>query len=206
MNAAVQPRVRWLLPAVFLTPLAMGLLFFLGFPAFYSLYCRLTGTGLRPGLDARGSAVQVGTGRHVEVSLLAKVYDGLPLRFTSDATSARVEVGCDAMATFRLENLSDHPVSIRPIHQVAPRAAAEKFRMKMCFCYNDQVIEPRGRREYPVVFYLEPDLDPRVADGMICYSLFRIEPGAERSAEMKRIEAQVRDQGVILPPPGGALP
>ena len=43
----------------------------------------------------------------------AQLFDGLPVRFWSDADHQRVEVGQDGMNTYHIENLSDRPIRIR---------------------------------------------------------------------------------------------
>mgnify|MGYP000735858493 CR=1 FL=1 len=91
-----------------------------------------------------------------------------------------------------LENTSDRTLRIRPIHQVSPINAARHFGMKVCFCFNDQDIEPHGTREFPVIYAFAPALDRRIETVTLCYSLFDVAPGAARSTDMERIEREVR--------------
>jgi cytochrome c oxidase assembly protein subunit 11 len=175
----------------------MLVLAFLVMPRLYSLYCLVTGTGLNP---SAGPRADVPTGRFLEVFFEAKVFDGLPLVFTSAQPSLRVEVGREAATTFRLINPSAHDVFIRPIHQVSPNAAVPHFGMRLCFCYNDQVVKAGEDKEFPVVFSFDPALDPRIGTATVCYSLFRIEPGAARSADQERIRRLIEGQGGVVSP------
>jgi cytochrome c oxidase assembly protein Cox11 len=89
---------------------------------------------------------------------------------------------------------------------VSPINAAKHFGMKVCFCFNDQDIEPYGKRSFPVVYSFSPDLDQRVESTTLCYSLFRIAEGVAPSAEMLRIEAEVKGHGAIVGRGGGKTP
>jgi len=186
-------------------PLALMLLGLFAFRPLYKLWCDITGTGYRPN-NADQVLGSVGTGRFVQVFFQAQVFDGLPLIFYADRKRDRVEVGRDGMATFYLENPTDQMIRIRPIHQVSPINAAKSFGMKVCFCFNDQDIEPFGKREFPVVYTFSADLDARVESITLCYSLFRIGEGVAPSADMQRIEAEVKAHGAIVGSGSGAKP
>lgn len=196
-----QPLPRWrltlLLAAV---PLAMAGLAFVAMPRLYSLWCTLTGTAMRPNNPEAAAAAPVATGRFVEVFFESRVFDGMPLRFTSEHPAAQVEVGREGRNTYWIENTGDRPLHIRPIHQVSPTAATPHFGMRLCFCFNDQTIQPGERREFPVAFTFAPDLDPRITTVSVCYSLFAIDPGAPRSAEQERIQRQVEAAGGVVTP------
>jgi cytochrome c oxidase assembly protein subunit 11 len=192
-------RRRLLLVLVGLPLLMLGLAF-LAMPRLYSLYCQVTGTAMNPVAAAQA---EVSTGRFIEVFFEAKVFDGMPLTFAADRPSLQVEVGREAQNTFRLVNTSDRPVYIRPIHQVSPNNAVPQFHMRVCFCFEDQVVAPGERKEYPVVFSFRPDLDPRIGAATVCYSLFRIQPGAPRSADQERIRRLIEGQGGVV---GGSAP
>lgn len=198
MSGDLRARNNRTLVVLVALPLGVALFALFAFRPLYQLWCRATGTAVRPNVAVASSE----SGRVIEVLFQAKAFDGLPVRFWSDADRQQVRIGQDAMNTYHLENLSDRTIRIRPIHQVAPINAAKCFGMKVCFCFNDQEVEPRGRRDYPVVYAFDPALDPRVETVTLCYSLFDIAPGAPRSAEMERIEREVRDQGAIVSPKG----
>lgn len=177
-------------------PVGVALFALFAFRPLYTLWCSATGTGLRPNVTVAGA----GDGREIEVLFRSQVFDGLPLRFAPDETRQVVRIGEDAHAVYRLENTSDRTLRIRPIHQVSPINAARHFGMKVCFCFNDQDIEPRGVREFPVVYAFAPALDRRVETVTLCYSLFDVAPGTAPSKDMERIEREVREYGEIVSP------
>ena len=195
------PAARWKLAAVVGgLPLAMGLTAFFAMPPLYSLWCTLTGTGMNPNNAAVANAPAAPTGRFVEVFFESRIYDGLPVRFWCEQPSVQVEVGREAFNTYWLENTSDRPIHIRPIHQVSPIAATPHFGMRLCFCFNDQTVQPGEKLEFPVAFTFAPALDPRTATVSVCYSLFSISPGAPRSEDQIRIQREVEKAGGVVSP------
>jgi cytochrome c oxidase assembly protein subunit 11 len=165
---------------------------FLIFPRLYSLWCRVTGTELKPNDAAIAAAPSVGTGRFIKVFVESKVFHHLPIEFTASPTAATVEVGRDARVTYSVINRSDQVQHIRPIHQVSPINAARAFGMKICFCFKDQVLQPGERKEFPVVYTFSPDLDARVATVTLCYSIFEIAPGKDPSPEQRALELELK--------------
>jgi cytochrome c oxidase assembly protein subunit 11 len=192
-------RIWWL---VGLGGFAFGvMLFFLfGYSAFYSLWCKLNGTGMNPNNPAAAAAaVAPGAGeeRHIEVFFEAKAYDRLPVRFYPNEPRIVATIGKDSTVIYRFQNLSDEPVRFRPIHQVSPLIAGQHFSMKMCFCFNDQTLGPGESTEYPVVFGFGAGIDPRVTSVTVRYSLHRIRDGEAKSDWQKRIEQQLEAAGAL---------
>jgi hypothetical protein len=72
--------------------------------------------------------------------------------------------------------------------------------MRICFCFNDQVLQPGERKEFPVAFTFSPELDPRTSTVSVCYSLFEIRAGAPRSEEQLRIQKQIEAAGGVVSP------
>lgn len=196
MSALPAPRLALVLA---LLPVTMAALALLAMPPLYSLWCRITGTGMRPNAP-QAALAQAPTGRFVEVFFESRVYDDLPVRFGCDQPVLEAEVGREALVTYRLTNTSDRTLHIRPIHQVSPAAAAAHFGMRLCFCFNDQTVLPGETLEFPVAFTFAPTLDPRVTAVSICYSLFAIDPGAPRSEAQLRIQRAIEGQGGVVSP------
>ncbi len=181
-------------------PLTMAALAFFVMPKLYSLWCTISGTGLAPNNAMVAVAPDAPSGRFVEVFFESKVYDNLPVRFWCDEPSVQVEVGREAMNTYYLENTGSKPLHIRPVHQVSPISATPHFGMRLCFCFNDQVIQPGERKEFPVAFTFSPKLDPRTSTVSVCYSLFSINPDSPRSADQIRIQKQIEEAGGVVSP------
>jgi cytochrome c oxidase assembly protein subunit 11 len=204
MDAVAQARPWRLLAWLALVPVGMLVLALVAFPPFYSLWCRLTGTGLdNSGLPADAAAALAAgpTGRPVETFFVGQVFDNLPVSFGPVTTSVTIRPGETGRTVYRFANRSDRAVRFRPVHAVAPVQAANRFLMMECFCFQDQEIEAGGEREWPVSFTYDQRLDPRLPTVTVSYSLFRIDPDASPSTEMLRIRSQVESQGGIISPP-----
>jgi cytochrome c oxidase assembly protein subunit 11 len=199
MSAVPMPKWK-LFVLVAGVPVLMGSLAFLVMPRLYSLWCSVTGTGMNPNNADVAAAADAPTGRFVEVFFESKIYDALPVRFWCEVPSVQVEVGREASNTYFLENTGKTTLHIRPIHQVSPISATPHFGMRICFCFNDQVLAPGERKEFPVVFNFSPELDERTSTVSVCYSLFSITPGAARSDEQLRIQGQVEGAGGVVSP------
>lgn len=196
---AIQSRLRLALLVAGL-PVAMGLVAFFAMPRLYTLWCTLTGTGMNPNNAELALAAPAPTGRFVEVFFESRTYDDLPVKFWSEQPSVQVEVGREAFNTYYLENTSKEPLHIRPIHQVSPISASPHFGMRLCFCFNDQVILAGEKKEFPVAFTFSSKLDPRTATVSVAYSLFSIRPGTPRSEDQLRIQREVEAAGGVVSP------
>ncbi len=190
---------KWI-AAIIILPIVVGLVALFGFRTLYQLWCRQTGTALRPNDPAIAAMLNVHTGRFIKVWFESRVDDGLPVDFGPVAPSAMVEVGMDGRTSYRITNRSDRTVRIRPVHYIAPINAASDFGMKVCFCFNDLTLDPHESRTYPVIFTFAPRLDQRIRAVTICYTLFSLDSGEDDLQLNRRIEKTVRDQGGIVSP------
>lgn len=169
----------------------------------YNLLCTAGGAQMNP--NDLGVAADPGgpTGRYLDIYFEPRVFDDLPVTFTVDDPTVRAEVGMDFHTSFRLKNDSDQVVHLRPIHLVSPPLAAQHFGMKVCFCFDDQAIEPGGERIFPVVFAFGRGLDERVGSATIGYTLLKTIAGESSEASQARAEAAAGEGVVVSPPQRG---
>jgi cytochrome c oxidase assembly protein subunit 11 len=173
---------------------------FVVLPPLYSLFCRTGGSEMNPNNPAVANAVDVPTGRFVEVFFEGKVFDQLKVRFAPETTAQRVEVGSDSRNVYRLQNLSDETIHFRAIHQVDPGVIQQHFGMKVCFCFQDQELGPGEERELPVVYRFDPAMDARVQDVTICYSLLAQVPGESKAGSLDRLKQAGGLSGAVVTP------
>lgn len=196
-SAAIQRsnlRALWILGG---GAILLMLFFLFGFRSLYRMWCSVTGTGLNPNNIAVTQAAPVATGRFLSVHFESKIFDGLPVLFWAEKQTDRIEVGGDARNTYHLRNLSDKPVHLRPVHQVAPFNAAPHFAMRVCFCFQDQIIAPHEEKSFPVIYRFAPALDERINDIALCYSVFDV-VGAPSAA---LIDAERKAKEAIMAEP-----
>jgi cytochrome c oxidase assembly protein subunit 11 len=191
--------LRWIV-AFFLAPVAMMLFALFAFKPLYQLWCRASGTQLRPNSSLVANAATVHTGRFIKVYFEATVLDHLPVSFSPRDSQQTVEVGTDGRNFYRFTNLTDHVLRMRPVHFISPINASRQFGMKVCFCFKDQVLAAGESREYPVVFTFAPALDERIHTVSICYTLFALTPSESDKALDQRIEKTVGQLGGVVSP------
>jgi len=60
------------------------------------------------------------------------------------------------VATFKVTNHADHPVTARAVFNVAPEQAGAYFRKLSCFCFSDQTVPAGATVEMPVLYFVDP--------------------------------------------------
>jgi len=120
---------------------------------FYRAFCQLTGYGgtVRKA-EARPDKVLDQT---IEVRFDTNVR-GLPWDFTAESPTQTIRIGETSVATFKVTNHADHPVTARALFNVAPEQAGTYFRKLACFCFSDQTVPAGATVEMPVLYFVDP--------------------------------------------------
>ncbi len=156
---------------------AFGLLMFAfafaNVPAF-KMFCRKLGFGLSPNVQpADVSAATNAGGREIEVLFMGVVAGNAPIAFGPVEATKEVRLGKQVETAYRFVNLSRDTIRFRPVHSILPEAAATRFSLKKCFCFDDQTLLPKQEITLPVVFSIVPDLDSNVQRVTLNYTLFQ---------------------------------
>jgi cytochrome c oxidase assembly protein subunit 11 len=123
---------------------------------FYSFLCRVTnfdGTPRRA--VAPSSRVLPET---VAVRFDANVEPGLAWRFEPVQRTLEVKLGENALAFFRAINVSDRTLRGIASFNVFPEQTAAYFNKLQCFCFTDQELRPGEVAEFPVSFFIDPQI------------------------------------------------
>jgi cytochrome c oxidase assembly protein subunit 11 len=120
---------------------------------FYRAFCQATGYGgtIRKA-EVKPDKVLDQT---VEVHFDTNVR-GLPWDFSSEQQFQTVKIGETAVATFKVTNHADHPVTARAVFNVSPDQAGVYFRKLSCFCFSDQTVAAGATVEMPVLYFVDP--------------------------------------------------
>ena len=143
--------VLWLV----LGTVGMGGLAFASVPL-YRAFCQVTGYNGTIGKAAEAAPTTV-SDRIIEVRFDTNT-NGVPFRFKVDKPSQRTRVGRTAMMKFTVTNISDKPVTGRAVFNVLPEPMGPYFRKLQCFCYDNQTLQAGETREFPMVYFLDPEL------------------------------------------------
>ena len=144
----------------------------------YRVFCQVTGFNgtVRKAEFAPGTILD----RTVNVRFDANSRN-LPWTFKADQVTQTVKIGATSMAFYKVTNTSDRPVTGMASYNVVPEAAGPHFRKLECFCFRDQTIGPCETIEFPVIYFVDPELvsDPetrRVDEITLSYTFFPSEP------------------------------
>lgn len=147
----------------------------------YRVVCERIGIEIsRTGPWARDAAIASTAGnqapRRVLVHFTGVVNAGLPMDFHPLTRTMEVEVGKTARVSYRFTNLTDKPLDIQAVHSLSPPQADHAFKKMVCFCFTKQVLKPHESKDLPVVFRVEPRLDPLYEDLTLGYTLYNLNP------------------------------
>ncbi len=149
----------------------------------YDVFCEITGLNGKVDLDpaaALPAGVRVDTARTLRMELVAQAPAGAAVSIRPLRPKLTLHPGELRVARFELRNLADRPVIVRAVPSVAPGLAAAHLRKVQCFCFDEQRLGPRERREVAVVFYIDPELPAEVRTVSLSYTLFDLRQRAGR--------------------------
>ena len=121
----------------------------------YRLFCQVTGYG---GTTQRATA---GADHTLDRAIVVR-FDGniagLPWDFRPEVQQLTVKLGETALVNFFAENTSTSPTVGTATFNVQPEIAGAYFNKIECFCFTEQKLQAGERAEFPVQFFVSPDL------------------------------------------------
>lgn len=120
----------------------------------------------------RAVNTQVDTSRTVTVEFDANVRG--PWRFKPAQASLQVHPGEMATVMYEFENVQDRRMAAQAIPSYAPRQAAAHFTKLECFCFNEYTLAPGEKKQWPVVFVIDPKLSKDVSTITLSYTFFEV--------------------------------
>ena len=148
----------------------------------YKAICEMTGVNILalgereiPGSgNARAKAknTQVDASRTITVEFDANARG--PWKFKPAQSSLQVHPGEMMTVMYEFENVQDRVMSAQAIPSYAPRQAATHFNKLECFCFNQYTLAPGEKKEWPVVFVIDPKLAKDVTTITLSYTFFEV--------------------------------
>lgn len=143
----------------------------------YDIICDITGlngkTGRVSTAAATETAAEVTEEREVIVEFVASVNQGGSWIFRPEKKTMTVVPGKLYHASYYAENLSNEAVVAQATPSVSPFSAAKYFNKTECFCFTRQAFEPKGSKDMPLTFIIDPDLPINVDRVTLSYTFFR---------------------------------
>ncbi len=130
----------------------------------YRLFCQVTGFGGTTQV-AEEAPAEIGN-RLVTVRFNADTARDLPWHFKPEQREMTVRVGEMAMAVYSAENRSERALVGSSTFNVTPLKAGIYFNKIECFCFEEQTLAPGERVDFPVSFFVDPEIveDRRLDD------------------------------------------
>jgi cytochrome c oxidase assembly protein subunit 11 len=156
----------------------------------YTMFCKLTGFGGTPlvGTSAPGEVLA----RSMNVRFDTNVAPGLSWTFHTEAPAVDARLGETQTVFFRVKNEGRVAATGISSFNVQPEQAAAFFVKLKCFCFEEQTLQPGETMDFPVVFYIDPEITKnRDLDGVgavtLSYTYFASKNGQPvASAEAAR--------------------
>ncbi|MEX8193402.1 cytochrome c oxidase assembly protein [Comamonas guangdongensis] len=126
------------------------------------------------GRDARPPAnTQVDTSRTITVEFDANVRSLWD--FKPAVRSLQVHPGEMVTVMYEFQNVQNRRMAAQAIPSYAPRQATAFFNKIECFCFSQYTLDPGEKREWPVVFYIDPRISKDVKTITLSYTFFEVD-------------------------------
>jgi cytochrome c oxidase assembly protein subunit 11 len=167
----------------------------------YRAICEFTGINIlalgERSVTAAGNArmaapanTQVDTSRTITVEFDANARG--PWQFRPAQRSVDVHPGEMVTVMYEFENVQDRVMSAQAIPSYAPRQAGAHFNKIECFCFNQYTLAPGEKKQWPVVFVVDPKLSKDVTTITLSYTFFEV--GSKTPAAPTAQSAPARSQ------------
>jgi cytochrome c oxidase assembly protein subunit 11 len=164
-----------------LAVIAVGMFAFgYGLVPLYKAICEVTGINILalteltvPGNQSRTAKnTQVDTSRTITVEFDTNTR-GL-WKFHPGVKSMQVHPGEMATVVYEFENSQPRTMAAQAIPSYAPKVSASYFNKLECFCFNQYTLAPAERKEWPVVFVIDPKIPKDVTTITLSYTFFEV--------------------------------
>ncbi len=143
----------------------------------YKAICELTGVNVLAVGESdvnrlRPVNTQVDTSRTITVEFDANARG--PWEFRPAQRTMQVHPGELATVMYEFQNVQDRRMSAQAIPSYAPRQAGAYFNKLECFCFNEYSLAPGEKKQWPVVFVIDPKISKDVTTITLSYTFFEV--------------------------------
>ncbi|CAF4864506.1 cytochrome c oxidase assembly protein COX11, mitochondrial [Pieris napi] len=120
--------------------------------------------------------------RPIKIRFNADVASSMQWNFRPQQTDITVVPGETALAFYTAKNPTDKQVVGISTYNVVPFEAGQYFNKIQCFCFEEQMLNPREMVNMPVFFYIDPEFseDPKmeyIDEIVLSYTFFEAKEG-----------------------------
>lgn len=150
----------------------------------YKAICEVTGLNIlalserqvpgngTAGADVKPSNTQVDRSRTITVEFDANSRG--PWEFKPAVRSLEVHPGELATVMYEFQNVQNRRMAAQAIPSYAPGQAAAHFNKIECFCFNQYTLDAGEKKQWPVVFVIDPKLSKDVTTITLSYTFFEV--------------------------------
>lgn len=142
----------------------------------YRKICEVTGINIvttrDAGVQQAARNTQVDRSRTITVEFDANRRG--PWRFRPHVRHLQVHPGELVHVTYDLENLESRTMAGQAIPSYVPLQSAQYFQKLECFCFQQQTLAAGESRQFPVVFFIDPELPREVNTITLSYTFFEV--------------------------------
>ena len=171
----------------------------------YKAICEMTGINIlalgEKELPGSGNArlskadnSQVDTSRTITVEFDANARG--PWQFKPMQSSVQVHPGQLMSVMYEFQNVQDRSMSAQAIPSYAPSEASAHFNKMECFCFNQYTLAPGEKKQWPVVFVIDPKLSKSVNTITLSYTFFEVGSKTPAAPGSKVSAVSVSGEGV----------
>ncbi|MGM9425620.1 cytochrome c oxidase assembly protein [Hydrogenophaga sp. MI9] len=174
----------------------------------YKAICEATGINVLalseqevPGAKTKAINSQVDLSRSITVEFDVNARG--PWHFKPAVRSMQVHPGELTTVMYQFQNVQNRTMAAQAIPSYAPSQAASHFNKLECFCFNQYTLAPGEKKEWPVVFVIDPKLPKGVTTITLSYTFFEV------GGKVPAAPQETADQSIKLLPDaarnGGAV-
>ncbi len=97
-----------------------------------------------------------------------------PWDFKPAQRSVQVHPGQLTTVMYEFQNIQNRTMAAQAIPSYAPRQAAAHFNKLECFCFNEYILEPGEKKQWPVAFVIDPKLPRDVTTITLSFTFFEV--------------------------------
>ena len=97
-----------------------------------------------------------------------------PWDFKPAVRSVQVHPGELATVMYEFQNVQNRTMAAQAIPSYAPMQAGAHFNKLECFCFNEYILAPGEKKQWPVAFVIDPKLSKDVTTITLSYTFFEV--------------------------------
>ncbi len=97
-----------------------------------------------------------------------------PWEFKPAQRSLQVHPGELATVMYEFQNMQNRTMAAQAIPSYAPMQAGPHFNKLECFCFNEYILAPGEKKQWPVAFVIDPKLPKDVTTITLSYTFFEV--------------------------------